>query len=460
MIYRDPRRVHFVGIGGAGMSGLAEILVSLGHHVSGCDQAESDSTRRLAKIGAPITVGHDAAHVDGQDFLVATAAIPADSTEIAEARRRKIPVVRRAELLGELMRVREGIAIAGTHGKTTTTSMTGLLLTEAGLDPTVVVGGRIHLWGAGARLGKGEFLVAEADEYDRSFLCLQPALSVITNIEADHLDCYSGLDDIRDTFVQFAHRTSAFGAVIACIDDAGVQEILPRIDRPIVTYGFGPHSDIRAVDERINPEGSVAARVVERGTVLGEISLRLPGRHNLQNALAAVTVARQIAIPFDVVQRALGSFTGVVRRFERKGERNGVLVIDDYAHHPTEVAATLDAARHSFPERRIVALFQPHLYSRTRDFAREFGRSFLGADRLAVTEIYAAREAPIDGVSGRLVAEAASLSGHREVEFLEDRPAVDFFLGTKLEAGDVLLTLGAGDIYRAGERFLAGEVAP
>jgi UDP-N-acetylmuramate--alanine ligase len=460
MIRSTKRKVHFMGAGGAGMSGLAEILLSLGHEVTGCDLASSDATRRLAALGAEISVGHGEHHAEGHDFLVVTAAIGKGAAEIENARRLRIPVVKRAELLGELMRLQEGIAIAGTHGKTTTTSMTGLILTEAGLDPTVLVGGRLHLWGTGARLGKGRHLVAEADEYDRSFLWLSPVLSVVTNVDADHLDCYRSLDDIRNTFVQFAHKTSVFGAVIVCVDDPGVGEILGRIDRRLVTYGFAPDADFRVCDETTDDDGGISATVSERGKELGRISLRIAGRHNLQNALAAIAVARELEIPFATISRALASFTGVVRRFERKGERNGIVLVDDYAHHPTEVSATLDAARHTFPERRVVALFQPHLYSRTRDFAEAFGRSLLAADRAVVTGIYAAREAPLEGVDGRLVSEAASLCGHRDVRYCGSKDEVDRFLATELESGDLLLTLGAGDVYRYGERWLAGEIVP
>ncbi|HLN80666.1 MAG TPA: UDP-N-acetylmuramate--L-alanine ligase, partial [Thermoanaerobaculia bacterium] len=347
--------------------------------------------------------------------------------------------------------------VAGTHGKTTTTSLTGMVLTEAGLDPTIVVGGRVRILGTNARLGRGDFLVAEADEYDRSFLELTPDVAVITNVEADHLDCYRDLDEIVDAFVQFANRVPFYGAVVACLDDLGVGAVLPRVEKRVVTYGESPQAHIRARDVRLEASGTrFEAWDSEQGR-LGEVSLPLPGRHNVANALAAIAVGRELLIPFETIARALAGFTGVVRRFERKGERGGVLVVDDYAHHPTEISATLAAARQVYPDRRLVALFQPHLFSRTRDFAVEFGRALLGADVAVVTDVYPSREKPLPGVTGQLVVSAAREAGHRNLVYLSDKKRVVDRLERLLRPGDLLLTMGAGDVVRFGEGYLAGE---
>jgi UDP-N-acetylmuramate--alanine ligase len=359
-------------------------------------------------------------------------------------------------MLGEIMRLKQGIAVAGTHGKTTTTSLTGLVLTEAGFDPTIVVGGQVRILGTNARLGKGDFLVAEADEYDRSFLELTPVVAVVTNVEADHLDCYRDLADILDAFAIFANRVPFYGSVVACLDDAGVRQLLPRIKRRVVTYGESPEASIRAVDIRLEASGTEFEVREGESWSLGRVSLSLPGRHNVLNALAAVAVGRELSIPFPVIARALSEFTGVVRRFERKGERNGVLVVDDYAHHPTEIAATLAAARQVYPERRLVALFQPHLFSRTRDFASEFGKSLAAADFAVVTDVYPSREKPIPGVTGRLVADAVTKAGGKAVLYVEEKTKVPAELARVLAPGDLLLTLGAGDVGRLGESYLIG----
>jgi UDP-N-acetylmuramate--alanine ligase len=449
------RRIHFVGAGGVGMSGIAEILLQATPlEISGCDLVPSDATARLERLGAKIAVGHDPAHVESADLVVISSAVAESNTEVAAARARGVPVIRRAEMLGEIMRLKQGVAVAGTHGKTTTTSLTGMVLTEAGFDPTIVVGGQVHILGTNARLGRGDYLVAEADEYDRSFLELTPVLAVITNIEADHLDTYRDLDEIRDAFTAFANRVPFFGAVVACADDAGVREILPRIKRRVVTYGESPEARLTARGVRL--EGSCTAFEVwdsEQGR-LGEVRLRLPGRHNVWNALAAVAAGRELLIPFDTIARALAAFTGVVRRFELKGERSGVLVVDDYAHHPTEIRATLSAARQVYPERRLVALFQPHLFSRTRDFTDDFGRALSAADVNIVMDVYPSREAPIPGVTGELVAEAARRAGHARVIYTHEKKRVVDTLEQTLTSGDLLVTLGAGDVVKFGEEYL------
>ena len=449
------RRLHFVGAGGVGMSGLAEILLlSTPLEISGCDLQRSENTDRLTKLGARIAYGHDASHVRDSDLLVISSAVGESNPEVASARERGIPVIRRAEMLAEIMRLKQGVAIAGTHGKTTTTSLTGMVLTEAGFDPTIVVGGQVRILGTNARLGKGDFLVAEADEFDRSFLELTPVVAVITNIEADHLDCYRDLADILDAFAIFANRVPFYGAVVACVDDAGVREILPRVKRRVVTYGESPDANVRAGEIRLEASGTTFEVWEGQTWSLGGVHLRLPGRHNVANALAAIAVGRELSIPFPTIARALSEFTGVIRRFETKGERGGVLVVDDYAHHPTEIAATLAAARQVYPDRRLVALFQPHLYSRTRDFAAAFGQALIAADLAIVTDVYPSREKALPGITGALVADAARAAGHSAVEYVAEKNAVGEELERRLRRGDLLVTMGAGDVVRFGEEYL------
>lgn len=450
------RRLHFVGAGGQGMSGLAEILLlSTPLEISGCDRERSENTERLTKLGAKIAYGHDASHVQEADLLVISSAIGESNPDVLAARARGVPVIRRAEMLAEIMRLKQGVAIAGTHGKTTTTSLAGLILTEAGFDPTIVVGGQVRILGTNARLGKGEFLVAEADEYDRSFLELTPVVAVITNVEADHLDCYRNLGEILDAFAIFANRVPFYGAVVACVDDPGVREVLPHVKRRVVTYGESDGASLRAVEVRLEATGTTFEVWEGSAWSLGTVRLPLPGRHNVSNALAAIAVGRELSIPFPTIVRALRDFSGVVRRFETKGERNGVLVLDDYAHHPTEITATLAAARQVYPGRRLVALFQPHLYSRTRDFAAEFGKALLACDLAIVTDVYPSREQPIAGITGELVAQAARAAGQENVVYLSDRNRVHDELEKLLQGGDLLLTLGAGDVVRFGEAYLA-----
>jgi UDP-N-acetylmuramate--alanine ligase len=449
------RRIHFVGAGGVGMSGLAEILLlATPLEITGCDLARSENTLRLEKLGARIAVGHDPSHVADADLLVTSSAVGESNAEVAAAQAKGIPVIRRAEMLGEIMRLKQGIAVAGTHGKTTTTSLTGMVLTEAGFDPTIVVGGQVHILGTNARLGKGDYLVAEADEYDRSFLALTPVVAVITNVEADHLDTYRDLADILDAFTTFANRVPFFGSVVLCLDDAGARSLMPRIKKRVVTYGESADAQLSASHIRLEA-GGTTFEVTDAGQgPLGEVRLRLPGRHNVANALAAIAVGRELLIPFASIARALEAFTGVVRRFERKGERGGVLVVDDYAHHPTEIRATLSAARQVYPQRRLVALFQPHLFSRTRDFAEDFGRALAGADVALVMDVYPSREQPLAGVTGELVADAARRSGGTTVAYLPDKTAVVDSLEKSLCPGDLLLTLGAGDVVKFGEEYL------
>ena len=447
--FTNLSRVHFVGIGGAGMSGIAEVLLDHELEVTGCDLAESEVTGRLADLGVRISIGHSAGHLDEVDLVVISSAVPADNEEVKAARAAGITVVRRAEMLAELMRFKYGIAVAGTHGKTTTTSLIGTVLTEAELDPTVIVGGRLRVSGTGARVGRGEYLVAEADEFDRSFLRLQPIVAVVTSIDTDHLDTYEDLEDIKNAFVGFAGKVPFFGQVILCLDDRHVQSVLPRLaDRRLVTYGLTPQADLRAYDIEASPRGSrFSVKHGQRGH-LGTIELPMPGVHNVQNALAAVAVGLALGMDFSEVARTLATFKGVHRRFETVGEWQGATVVDDYAHHPTEVSATLRAARQAFPSARLTAILQPHLFSRTRDLAAEFGRSLLGADQALVTPIYPSREAPIPGVTSELIVAAARASGHRRVHSCRSMSDVLELLRESVQPGDVVLTLGAGDIYR------------
>ncbi len=439
------------------MSGIAEVLAQYDLTVSGCDLAASEATERLVGLGVAVGIGHSPAHLEGVDLVVVSSAIDADSPEVRAARERGITVVRRAEMLAELMRLKYGVAVAGTHGKTTTTSMVGAILTEAGLDPTVIVGGRLRVSGTGARLGASDYMVVEADEFDRSFLSLAPILAVVTTIDRDHLDTYRDLDEIRDAFVAFASRVPFFGQVIACADDPNVRDLLPRLaDRRVLTYGLDGPWDLVATALETRPEGSRFELCHRTQGELGPIEIPLPGLHNVRNSLAAIGVGLALGVPIAAIARALAAFAGVHRRFERLGTCRGAEVVDDYAHHPTEVAATLAAARQVYPRRTLHAVFQPHLYSRTRDLAGDFGRALLGADRAIVTDVYASRERPIPGVTGELVVQAARGHGHGRVEYCADwRDAVGLL--AEIADGDVVLTLGAGDIYRLARALVAED---
>lgn len=443
-----------VGIGGIGMSSIAEVLINRGFEVRGSDLHKSEVTDRLEKLGATIYEGHDASHVGDADVVVHSSAVKGNKNpETQVAQDRRIPLISRAVMLGELMRMKYGIGIAGTHGKTTTTSMTGLVVSEGGLDPTIIVGGKVAVFGSNAVVGEGDIIVIEADEYDRTFLRLTPALAVITNIEAEHLDIYADETDVLDTFVEYANKVPFFGAAIVCLDDPNVQRILGRIERRVVAYGTARQADIRL--ENMRQEGLQATfEVIAFGKRLGEIVLHTPGLHNALNALAAVAVGLELEIPFEKIRSGLARFTGVQRRFQLVGEANGITVIDDYAHHPTEVAATLKAAAAAYPDRRLVAVFQPHLYSRTNDFKYGFARSFFDADMLVITDIYGAREQPIEGVSGEMIADLARRFGHREVHYLPAIADLPAFLAPKLAPGDVVVAMGAGTIWRYTESLV------
>lgn len=455
MHFSTLRHIHFVGIGGIGMSGIAEILMAQGFRVSGSDMQRSDITDYLEEHGATVYIGHDAEHVEGADVVVYSSAVrPSVNAETRAARERGVPLIRRAEMLSEVSRLKYCLAIAGTHGKTTTTSMCALIMIKAGLDPTVIVGGRLKgLGGSNARLGAGEWMVLEADEYDRSFLQLLPSIAVITNVEADHLDIYDDLDDIKEAFVEFANKVPFYGVACVCLDDDGVQCILPRLQRRVITYGLSEACTTRAVDLDAD-EQRVSYSLVHKGENLGRIALNVPGEHNVKNSLAAASMALEIGISPDIIREALGEFHGVYRRFEIKGENAGVLVIDDYAHHPTEIVATLAAAKAGW-DRRLIAVFQPHTYTRTRDFFQAFAESFCDADVLVITDVYPAREAPIEGVSGALIADAARLTGHKHVYYVPNPTDVKKTLSEVLTTGDIVLTMGAGDIWKVGMELLA-----
>jgi len=468
------KHIHFVGIGGAGMSGIAEILHNLGYAVSGSDQADSATARRLAELGIRVFVGHDAAHIDGAQAVVTSTAVKGDNPEVIAARSRRIPVVPRAVMLAELMRLRKGIAIAGTHGKTTTTSLVTSVLAEAGVDPTFVIGGKLNSAGANSRLGSGEYIVVEADESDASFLNLMPIMAVVTNVDEDHMDTYGhDFARLKQAFVDFLHRMPFYGAAILCSDDPGVRSIIPFISRPVISYGFGEDAQVRAVDVQALPGGQMRFTCQRRnGTVMPDlqITLNLPGEHNVRNALAAIAVATELELPDAPVLKALAEFTGVGRRFQRYGElpvsaaQGGgeFTLIDDYGHHPVEMAAVIAAARGAFPGRRLVLAFQPHRYTRTRDCFEDFVKVMGQADAVLLTEVYAAGEAPIVAADGRALARALRVAGKVDPVFVDDVARLPEVIVEQARAGDVVIAMGAGSIgavpAKVVERFL-GEMA-
>lgn len=452
-VFGKVQHIHFVGIGGIGMSGIAEVLVNLGYRVSGSDLKETPITQRLAALGVIVQQGHVAENITGAHAVVISSAVKGDNPEVVAAHQAKIPVIPRGEMLAELMRMKQGVAVAGSHGKTTTTSMVAQVLSEGGLDPTIVIGGRLGTLGSNAKLGRSAYLVAEADESDGSFLLLTPTLAVITNIDQEHLDHYGSFEALLDAFVDFGNRVPFYGCVFACLDDPMVASIRPRLTRQVRTYGTNPQADIQALDLR--QEGFRSTFAVRAfGEDLGDFSIAVPGRHMVLNALAAIGIALELGLERVGIKGSLATFTGAERRFQRKGERDGVLVVDDYGHHPTEIAATLCAARAAFPQRRIVAAFQPHRYSRTRALMEAFGRAFFQADVVVVTDIYPAGEPPIPGLTGQTMADNLQQHGQREVHYvprLEELPA---FLGDLTRPGDVLMTFGAGSITQVASQFL------
>ena len=446
------RHIHFVGIGGAGMSGIAEVLHNMEYVVTGSDLKASDVTRHLEQLGIRVSIGHRPEHVQGADVVVRSSAVALDNPEVAAARQHLIPVIPRAEMLAELMRLKYGVAVAGTHGKTTTTSMLATVLAHGGLDPTIVIGGRLRGLGSNAKLGKGDFLVAEADESDGSFLKLSPTLAVVTTIDAEHLDYYRDLTHIQEAFLQFINKVPFYGSAILCLDQENIQALLPRVEKRFITYGLRTQADITAREIMLQGMGSEFV-VVARQEVLGKFRLRVPGIHNVSNALAAVGVGLDLTIEPAAIREALEEFAGVERRFQVKGEARGIVVVDDYGHHPAEIRATLDAAKEGFG-RRVVVVFQPHRYTRTKYLLRDFSTAFYQADVVIVTEVYAAGEAVIPGVSGRQIAEGALEHGHRNVTFVKDKEAVPDLLLPVLRPGDLVITMGAGDIWQIGEEIM------
>jgi UDP-N-acetylmuramate--alanine ligase len=450
-VYGRTRRIHFIGIGGSGMCGIAEVLLNMGYQVTGSDLKAGDATDRIVQLGGRVFVGHSPHNVEGAQIVVYSTAVRDDNPELAAARVMSLPVIRRADMLAELMRMKYGVAVAGAHGKTTTTSLIAAVLARGGLDPTIVVGGRLHALGSHARLGHGSFLVAEADESDGSFLRLSPALAVITNVDREHLDHYVDLEEIRDAFVYFANRVPFYGVTVLCVDDPEVREILPRITKRTLRYGERVDAEVRAEEVKLLPHGS-HFRALVQGRPLGTVELCIPGRHNVLNALAAVAVGLEVEIGFGHIAEALGSFRGVSRRFETRGEAAGVRVVDDYAHHPTEITATLAAARGLGG--RVLVVFQPHRYTRTRALLAEFGGAFGGADQVWVLDVYAAGESPIEGISGRSVAESARAIGAGHVDYAETPAAAVDAVVADARPGDTVLTMGAGDVWKLGDEIL------
>jgi UDP-N-acetylmuramate--alanine ligase len=456
------RRIHFVGIGGIGMSGIAELLANLGYDVSGSDIRQSDVTARLAGLGVRIAVGHHARNVGGADVLVVSSAVNQANPEVVEARARQIPVIPRAEMLAELMRLRYGIAVAGAHGKTTTTSMIAFLLERAGLDPTAVIGGRLSAFGSNARLGRGDYMVAEADESDRSFLKLSPAIAVITNIDREHMDAYGTWESLQQAFTDFANKVPFYGAVIACADDERLRELLPRMTRRVTTYGLadrGPVSGLSLSGHDVSLQGFGSRCLVrvraasEPERTLGELRLQVPGRHNLLNALGAAAVGLEIGLDFERVASGLAEFKGAERRFQLRGEARGVMVVDDYGHHPTEIAAVIGAARAGIG-RRVIVVFQPHRYSRTQQLMPEFGAALSAADEIVLTEIYPAGEAPIPGVTGEALAASVRKLARGPVHFVPAIEQIPAAVARIAREGDLVVTMGAGSIGAAADRIV------
>ena len=450
LLFSTGTRVHFVGIGGVGMSGIAEVLANLGYRVSGSDLRIGASARRLADLGAIVFEGHAAEQVDSADVVVVSSAVPPDNPEVIAARERQLPIIPRAEMLAELMRMKFAVAVAGSHGKTTTTSMTAVLLDHAGLDPTMVIGGRVAAIG-GARVGQSEILVAEADESDRTFLRLLPVLAVVTGIDREHLDAYDGMDDLVDSFVRFINMTPFYGGAIVCVDCENVRSLLPRIRRRVVTYGFSEEADISAEGVSISEDGSRFELRI-RGGFAGKVHLRQPGRTAVLNSLAAAAVGLEFGLGTPAIRKGLEAFAGVERRFQMRGTVAGIRIVDDYAHHPREIEETLDAARSAFAA-RTVAIFQPHRYSRVEALRDDFCRAFAAADVVVVTDVYAAGETPIPGVDGRSLADGIREAGHPDARFIGGLDEVASRLAPDLRTGDVVLTLGAGTITQLPDKL-------
>jgi len=445
------KKIHFIGIGGSGMNGIAEVLVNMGYKVTGSDLAETETTRRLSSLGATVFIGHKAQNVSGAHCVVYSSAVKKDNPEVREAAASQIPIIPRAEMLAELMRLKYGIAIAGTHGKTTTTSMVSMILAAANIDPTVVTGGKLNSLGANAKLGGGDFLVAEADESDGSFLKLSPTIAVVTNIDREHMDHYSGMEDVKSAFLDFMNKVPFYGCAVICLDHPVIQSLVPNITRRFISFGLSSQADIHA--RGIEHDGmKTSFELWYDRTKTGDITLNMPGVHNVYNALAAAAVARELDIDFSHIKAGLEGFTGVERRFHVRGEGGGIIVVDDYGHHPVEIKAVLRAAKRGW-NRRVVVVFQPHRYSRTKDLFEEFLSSFNDADKLVLTDIYAAGEEKIEGVSGTALYDGIKGFGHKDVSYVPEAAKVPEFLLGATVPGDMVITLGAGDVWKAGVRF-------
>ncbi|MFP4459812.1 MAG: UDP-N-acetylmuramate--L-alanine ligase [Candidatus Zixiibacteriota bacterium] len=450
-IFGRVKKIHLIGIGGSGMSAIAEILLGLGYIVSGSDINDSKVIENLRKKGAKIYIGHSYDNINNADVLVYSSAITGQNPEIDAARDMGIPIIGRAEMLAELSRLKTGIHIAGTHGKSTTTSLIGVMIEDADYDPTIIVGGRSNNLEGNARLGKGPHMVLEADEFDKTFLKLSPVIAIVTNMEKEHMECYDDYDDLKDSFVKFLNSVPFYGASIICLDERSLQELLPRLNRRVITYGLSTQSDIRAI--KVSFGLNYSKFTVEAfGKKLGEIKVNLLGLHNVRNTLAAVATGIEMGMDFDDIASGIAAFKGVFRRFQIIGQKNDILIVDDFAHHPTEVRATLDGARMGY-DRRIIVVFQPHLYSRTERFADDFGKAFLNSDTLIVTSIYPAREKPIEGITGEIIAQSAKDYGHRDVHYIPKRDTIAQKLLDITKPGDMVLVLGAGNVNIVAEEF-------
>ncbi len=450
---KNIQHIHFVGIGGSGMSGIAEVLINLGYKVSGSDLKQTEVTQRLASLGGKIFIGHKPKQVGNAHVVVTSSAVLPDNPEVVQAKRLKIPVIPRAEMLAELMRLKYAVTIAGTHGKTVTTSLVSMVLAEGGLDPTVVIGGRLKNIGSSAKMGKGEFIVAEADESDGSFLKLTPTIALLTNIDDDHLDYYKTLDNIKNTFVQFVNKVPFYGSIILCGEDENIKSIIPRITRKYYTYGRGKNYDFYA-ENIVYEEMHTEFDLCFSGKNLGRLKLHFPGAHNVLNSLGAAAVGIELGVEFEKIRKAFLDFTGVSRRLEVKARKKNIVFIDDYGHHPTEIRVTLETIKSIWPERRLLVIFQPHRYTRTRDLAKKFGPSFNSVSRIWLTDIYSAGEKPIPGISSSLILESFPAEKRETVTLISDREAIIKEVVKSLRPQDVLVTLGAGDVYKIGEEIL------
>ena len=451
-MFHKVNNIHFVGIGGIGMSGIAELLINQGFVISGSDLVESEITKKLEINGAKIFIGHNKNNINGSELLVYSSAVTKNNPELVEAEKSKIPIIKRAEMLGELVALKEtSIGVAGTHGKTSTSSMLGALLTYGKMDPTLVVGGLVQNLNTNSLLGQGDLIVFEADEYDKSILQMNPTIAIINNIEEEHMDCYKDINDLHDSFIQFANSVPFYGGVAVCIDSIGIQQILPKIKRPIITYGFSKEADIYA-EEISYKELKTSFTLYNKNKKCGRVKLNVPGKHNVLNSLAAITIGYELGLDSKTIIARINSYSGVRRRFEIKGEAQGIIVVDDYAHHPTEVEATLQAAKKGW-DRRIISVFQPHLFSRTKIFYKEFAKAFMSSDILLITDIYPAREKPIDGVSGKLIFNAAKSGGHKNIYYINDLEEINDTLDKITKENDMVITIGAGTIWRYGQSY-------